>query len=71
LTPRGSNSPPPTARVEEVAPARADALDRAAAEFARLWREHPFYEPPTLARALRALVEDAGMAQSARVPGMP
>lgn len=56
--------------VEEVASARSDALDRAAAAFARLWREHPFYEPPALAGALRALVEDAGASQSARVPGM-
>ncbi len=46
------------ARVEQVAPARADALDRAAAELARLWRGHPFYDPPALAEALRALVED-------------
>jgi len=45
------------ARVEEVAPARADTLDRAAAAFARLWREHPFYEPPALAEALGPLVE--------------
>jgi hypothetical protein len=40
-----------------MAPARADTLDRAAAVFARLWREHPFYEPPALAEALGPLVE--------------
>lgn len=45
------------ARVEEVAPARAGTLDRAAAAFARLWGEHPFYEPPALAEALSSLVD--------------
>ncbi len=44
-------------RVEDVAPARADALDRAAISFARLWREHPFYEP-ALGEALGRLVDD-------------
>jgi RNA polymerase sigma factor (sigma-70 family) len=46
------------ARVEEVAPTRADALHSATAAFARLWREHPYYEPPQLAEALGPLVED-------------
>jgi RNA polymerase sigma factor (sigma-70 family) len=46
------------ARVEEVAPARADALDHAAAGFARLWREHPFYDAPVLTEVLGPLVDD-------------
>ncbi len=54
------------ARVEEVAPARADALDRAGAAFARLWREHPFYEPPALAQ-LCGLLDDAEQPSPARV----
>ncbi|HTP30054.1 MAG TPA: sigma-70 family RNA polymerase sigma factor [Anaeromyxobacteraceae bacterium] len=45
------------ARVDAVAPARADALDRTAA-FAHLWREHPFYDAPGLGLALGPLVED-------------
>ena len=53
------------ARVEEVAPARADALDRGAAAFARLWREQPFYEPPALAEVLAPLVEDPAAAPPA------
>lgn len=61
-------TPAHRARVEEVAPARADALDRAGAAFARLWREHPFYEPPALAGALRALVEDADAPQVGQSP---
>ncbi len=47
------------ARVEEVAPARADAIDRAAAPFARLYREHPFFEGPSIGDSLRALVDVA------------
>lgn len=47
------------ARVEEVAPARADALGRAAA-LGRPWREHPFFEPPALAAALAPLLDDPG-----------
>jgi hypothetical protein len=43
--------------MSEVAHARADTLDRAAAAFARLWREQPFYEPLALAEALSLLVE--------------
>ncbi len=52
------------ATVEQIAPARADALDRAAAGFARLYREHPFFEGPALADALRALVDVAAPATS-------
>jgi RNA polymerase sigma factor (sigma-70 family) len=50
------------ATVEEVAPARADALDRAAGGFARLYREHPFFEGPDVAELLRALVDVAAPA---------
>ncbi len=51
------------ARVEEVAPRRADALDHAPATFARLWREHPFYDPPSVAEVLGPLVEDPVMSR--------
>ncbi len=45
------------ARVEQVAPARAEDLDRAASGFARLYREHPFFEAPALADALRSILD--------------
>jgi RNA polymerase sigma factor (sigma-70 family) len=46
-------------RVEQVAPARADALGRAAhAGFARLYRSQPLQEGPDLAARLIALLED-------------
>ena len=45
------------ARVEEVAPARADALDCAAA-VGRPFREHPFFEPADISAALAPLLED-------------
>lgn len=55
------------ARVEEVAPARADALERAAASgLARLFREHPFQAPPDAAAALAAIVEVEAPASCAR-----
>ncbi len=47
------------ARVEQVAPARADALGRAArAGFARLYRSQPLQEGPDLAARLLTLLDD-------------
>jgi RNA polymerase sigma factor (sigma-70 family) len=50
------------ARVEQVAPARADALGRAAsAGFARLYRSQPLQEGPDLAARLLTLLDDPGL----------
>ncbi len=47
------------ARVEQIAPERADALGRAArAGFARLYRSQPFQEGPDLAARLLKLLDD-------------
>ncbi len=47
------------ARVEQVAPARADALGRAArGGFARLYRSQPLQEGPDLAACLLRLLDD-------------
>jgi RNA polymerase sigma factor (sigma-70 family) len=44
-------------QVEKVAPATVRAMSVLDAECARIYRDHPFYAPPDIARALRGIIE--------------
>jgi hypothetical protein len=50
--------------VREFAPRASAALTAADAQCGDVFREHPFYDPPDLAGALRRLVESAEFRQA-------
>src|SRR4051812_3997242 len=47
------------AQVREVVPAPARALATPDEQCARIYREHPLYEPPDIAHALRRLIDSS------------
>jgi RNA polymerase sigma factor (sigma-70 family) len=47
------------AQVKEVVPATARAVATLDEQCARIYREHPFYEPPDIAHALRRLIDSS------------
>ena len=44
-------------QVRDVVAVKADALSDLEAQYAEIFRQHPFYEPPDLVQSLRALVD--------------
>jgi RNA polymerase sigma factor (sigma-70 family) len=55
-------------QVREVAPTKADALATLDAQYADVFRQHPFYEPRDLVPALRRLLESPEYRRATELP---